>query len=304
MSEVEKYNQEYSAKDAMTDELDGRKKKKKKKLPFAKRLQNMVFDEVSLVGRPANELATVVLHKSGDSEFAGVEEVDTISLNNQVEIDKGEEIIMSENLNEENLSSMLEETPEEVRSYVSKLEDTVTALEATAEEQDSKISELEKAVSEISVEEVEEEDAILKSADPVIQELVAKAQADADSARAMAEAEKEARLSKEFADKAGKFSNLPIEKDALASLLKKVAGTLEDEEFSMLEEMLNGVDATIGKSSLFAEVGSSKESDSNGEIEAIAKGLMTEGVTYEQAYEKALLDNPELYQRYLEGKVS
>jgi predicted phage tail protein len=303
MSEVEKYNQEYSAKDAMTDELDGRKKKKKKKLPFAKRLQNMVFDEVSLVGRPANELATVVLHKSGDSEFAGVEEVDTISLNNQVEIEEGE-IRMSENLNEETLSSMLEETPEEVRSYVSKLEDTVTALEATAEEQDSKISELEKAVSEISVEEVEEEDAILKSADPVIQELVAKAQADADSARAMAEAEKEARLSKEFADKAGKFSNLPIEKDALASLLKKVAGTLEDEEFSMLEEMLNGVDATIGKSSLFAEVGSSKESDSNGEIEAIAKGLMTEGVTYEQAYEKALLDNPELYQRYLEGKVS
>jgi predicted phage tail protein len=303
MSEVEKYNQEYSAKDAMTDELDGRKKKKKKKLPFAKRLQNMVFDEVSLVGRPANELATVVLHKSGDSEFAGVEEVDTISLNNQVEIEEGE-IRMSENLNEETLSSMLEETPEEVRSYVSKLEDTVTALEATAEEQDSKISELEKAVSEISVEEVEEEDAILKSADPVIQELVAKAQADADSARAMAEAEKEARLSKEFSDKAGKFSNLPIEKDALASLLKKVAGTLEDEEFSMLEEMLNGVDATIGKSSLFAEVGSSKESDSNGEIEAIAKGLMTEGVTYEQAYEKALLDNPELYQRYLEGKVS
>jgi len=303
MSEVEKYNQEYSAKDAMTDELDGRKKKKKKKLPFAKRLQNMVFDEVSLVGRPANELATVVLHKSGDSEFAGVEEVDTISLNNQVEIEEGE-IRMSENLNEETLSSMLEETPEEVRSYVSKLEDTVTALEATAEEQDSKISELEKAVSEISVEEVEEEDAILKSADPVIQELVAKAQADADSARAMAEAEKEARLSKEFSDKAGKFSNLPIEKDALASLLKKVAETLEDEEFSMLEEMLNGVDATIGKSSLFAEVGSSKESDSNGEIEAIAKGLMTEGVTYEQAYEKALLDNPELYQRYLEGKVS
>ena len=31
---------------------------------------------------------------------------------------------------------------------------------------------------------------------------------------------------------------------------------------------------------------------------------MSEGVTYEQAYEKALLDNPELYQRYLEGKVS
>ena len=302
MSELKKYNQEYSAKDAMTDEFDGRKKKKKK-LPFAKRLQNMVFDEVSLVGRPANELATVVLHKSGDSKFAGVEEVDTISLNNQVEIEEGE-IRMSENLNEETLSSMLEETPEEVRSYVSKLEDTVAALEATAEEQDSKISELEKAVSEISVEEVEEEDAILKSADPVIQELVAKAQADADSARAMAEAEKEARLSKEFADKAGKFSNLPIEKDALASLLKKVAETLEDGEFAMLEEMLNGVDATIGKSSLFAEVGSSKESDSNGEIEAIAKGLMTEGVTYEQAYEKALLDNPELYQRYLEGKVS
>jgi predicted phage tail protein len=266
-------------------------------------LQNMVFDEVSLVGRPANELATVVLHKSDESQVAGVEEVDTISLNNQVEIE-GEEIRMSENLNEENLSSMLEETPEEIQSYVSKLEDTVTALEATAEEQDSKISELEKAVSEISVEEVEEEDAILKSADPVIQELVAKAQADADEARAVAEAEKEARLSKEFSDKAGTFSNLPMEQEALASLLKKVAETLEDEEFSALETMLNGVDSTIGKSSLFAEVGSSNESDSNGEIEAIAKGLMTEGVTYEQAYEKALLDNPELYQRYLEGKVS
>lgn len=303
MSEVEKYGRGYSAKDAMTDNFDGRKKKKKKKLPFAKRLQNMVFDEVSLVGRPANELATVVLHKSGESQVAGVEEVDTISLNNQVEIE-GEEIRMSENLNEENLSSMLEETPEEIQSYVSKLEDTVTALEATAEEQDSKISELEKAVSEISVEEVEEEDAILKSADPVIQELVAKAQADADEAKAVAEAEKEARLSKEFSDKAGKFSNLPIEKEALASLLKKVAETLEDEEFSALETMLNGVDSTIGKSSLFAEVGSSNESDSNGEIEAIAKSLMTEEITYEQAYEKALLDNPELYQRYLEGKVS
>jgi hypothetical protein len=211
---------------------------------------------------------------------------------------------MSENLNEENLSSMLEETPEEIQSYVSKLEDTVTALEATAEEQDSKISELEKAVSEISVEEVEEEDAILKSADPVIQELVAKAQADADEARAVAEAEKEARLSKEFSDKAGTYNNLPIEKDVLASLLKKVAVTLEDEEFAVLEEMLNGVDATIGKSSLFAEVGSSNDSDNATEIEAIAKSLQAEDMTYEQAYEKALLENPSLYQKYLEGKVS
>ena len=303
MSEVEKYGRGYSAKDDMTDYFYGKKKKKKKKKTYKKRLQNMVFDEVSLVGRPANELATVVLHKSGDSQVAGVEEVDKISLNNQVEIE-GEEIRMSENLNEENLSSMLEETPEEIQSYVSKLEDTVTALEAAAEEQDSRISELEKAAEAESVEEEVEEDAILKSADPVIQELVAKAQADADEARAVAEAEKEARLSKEFSDKAGKFSNLPMEQEALASLLKKVAETLEDEEFSALEEMLNGVDSTIGKSSLFAEVGSSNESNSSGEIEAIAKGLMSEGVTYEQAYEKALLDNPELYQRYLEGKVS
>ena len=113
MSEVEKYNKEYSAKDAMTDPMDGRKKRKKKKLPFAKRLQDMIFDEVSLVGKPANELSQFVLHKSADTEVAGDEEVDTISLSNQVEIE-GEEIRMSENLNEENLSSMLEETPEEI----------------------------------------------------------------------------------------------------------------------------------------------------------------------------------------------
>ena len=263
----------------------------------------MIFDEVSLVGKPANELSQFVLHKSADTEVAGDEEVDKISLSNQVEIE-GEEIRMSENLNEENLSSMLEETPEEIQSYVSKLEDTVTALEATAEEQDGKISELEKAVSEMSVEDVDEEDAILKSADPAIQELVAKAQADADEAMAVAEAEKEARLSKEFSDKAGQFGNLPIEKEALASILKKVAGTLEAEEFSVLEEMLNGADSTIGKSSLFAELGSSKESDSNGEIEALAKSLQGEGLSYEQAYEQALLDNPKLYEKYLEGKVS
>lgn len=303
MSEVEKYNKEYSAKDAMTDPMDGRKKKKKKKLTFAKRLQDMIFDEVSLVGKPANELSQFVLHKSADTEVAGDEGVDKIALSNQVEIE-GEEIRMSENLNEENLSSMLEETPEEIQSYVSKLEDTVTALEATAEEQDGKISELEKAVSEMSVEDVDEEDAILKSADPAIQELVAKAQADADEAMAIAEAEKEARLSKEFSDKAGQFGNLPIEKEALASILKKVAGTLEAEEFSVLEEMLNGADSTIGKSSLFAELGSSKESDSNGEIEALAKSLQGEGLSYEQAYEQALLDNPKLYEKYLEGKVS
>ena len=47
--EVNKYHQDYSAKDAMTDPMDGRKKKKRK-LPFAKKLQNMIFDEVSLVG--------------------------------------------------------------------------------------------------------------------------------------------------------------------------------------------------------------------------------------------------------------
>ena len=303
MSEVEKYGRGYSAKDAMTDNFDGRKKKKKKKLPFAKRLQNMVFDEVSLVGRPANELATVVLHKSGESQVAGVEEVDTISLNNQVEIDKGE-VQMSENFEDENLSSMLEEQPAEVQDYVSKLEDAVMGLTAETEVQEGTISELEKAITESSVEEEEDDVAILKSADPVIQELVAKAQADADEARAVAEAEKEARLSKEFSDKAGTYNNLPIEKDVLASLLKKVAVTLEDEEFAILEEMLNGVDATIGKSSLFAEVGSSNDSDNATEIEAIAKSLQTEDMTYEQAYEKALLENPSLYQKYLEGKVS
>ncbi len=299
--EVNKYHQDYSAKDAMTDPMDGRKKKKRK-LPFAKKLQNMIFDEVSLVGNPANELATIMLHKSAD-EVAGVEEVDTISLNNQVEIDKGE-VQMSENFEDENLSSMLEEQPAEVQDYVSKLEDAVMGLTAETEVQEGTISELEKAITESSVEEEEDDVAILKSADPVIQELVAKAQADADEARAMAEAEKEARLSKEFSDKAGTYNNLPIEKDVLASLLKKVAVTLEDEEFAILEEMLNGVDATIGKSSLFAEVGSSNDSDNATEIEAIAKSLQTEEMTYEQAYEKALLENPSLYQKYLEGKVS
>ena len=194
-------------------------KRKKKKLPFAKRLQDMIFDEVSLVGKPANELSQFVLHKSADTEVAGDEEVDKISLSNQVEIE-GEEIRMSENLNEENLSSMLEETLRDTVICI-KTEDTVTALEATAEEQDGKISELEKAVSEMSVEDVDEEDAILKSADPAIQELVAKAQADADEAMAVAEAEKEARLSKEFSDKVGTIRQLTNRKRSISFYSKE-----------------------------------------------------------------------------------
>lgn len=122
-------------------------------------------------------------------------------------------------------------------------------------------------------------------------------------------AERDARVTKEFQEKAGEFKHLGIAKEELAVVLKDVSQNAP-KAFEKLEPILKALDGKIAKSGILGEIGSSAPAGGNGaapeagqtdaeaKIEQIAKGLVekSEGkLTKAQAIAKAWDQNKNLY---------
>jgi len=172
-----------------------------------------------------------------------------------------------------------------VKEYVEKLED------ALLESRD----ELAKAYAKVEADEVQEDD-ILKSADPAVQQFVEELRKQAEEAQSIAKAEREARLQREFVEKAEAFDNLPTNTEDLGALLKAIHEVVDTETFGKVEELLRTSDELIGKSA-WDEIGSGMSTPGADKIEELAKAHQQEhGGTFEQAYAEVLIANPSLYE--------
>jgi len=201
-----------------------------------------------------------------------------------------EETDMADNVD---TSFDIDSLPDEAKEYVEKLEDMVLNLQEEVEKFDS---------ADDSTDE-SEVDTILKSADPAIRELVEKAMADAAEARETARVERDARLKKDYIEKAAAFENVPLSHEEFGELLKSI-NEAAPELATKVEEVISSLDKQVSGSSTFEELGSHRESDENADQIAKHVALVKTDnpeMTYEQAYDLALQEHPELYDEYIRG---
>lgn len=298
----------------------------------ANRLTDMEFDEVSLVTRPANQLSKVLLFKS-DTESEEempeeeVEVVETEAVEEATEVaeevvekgkgkkmpkmevseddeemmDDEEEEPMTKGKKRQRMRMRKEDEPEEVE-IPSEVFEYIEALESANEEL---MASIEKMQADIDAENAQVEEEIFKSADPRLVEIIKAAEERATAAEAIAKAERDFRLEREFVSKASELDALPVKADEFGLLLKSVADALTEKQYDAIWQVLTAANAGIAKSAMFGEVGkSSAPSDNDGPmniIEKAASRLMNDepNLTKEQAIAKAVAADANLYTQYI-----
>ena len=296
------------------------------------RLTDMEFDEVSLVTRPANQLSKVVLFKSdvSNSEEIVAEEktveVEEVLEQAEESVEKGygmgmkmkkkkempafikEKMKEKEMEKEEMEEEEEEEMPMKKKGKMKKDDDDSVEIPSEVydyiETLESANAELVDAIEKMAKEQQDEQDEILKSADPRLVEIVKGLEERASAAETIAKAERDHRLVQEYIAKASTLSNLPIKAEEFGSVLKNVAEALTEEQFSAIWQVLNAANSNLSKAGLFNEIGKSSTPDNDGplaNIEKVATALRQANplLTREQSIAKAVETDANLYKQYI-----
>ena len=191
-------------------------------------------------------------------------------------------------------------TLESLTAQVAKVTEDLKAQSDRAEAAETKVTELETRLKGDP-----DPDPLAKIKDPVVRELVAKAQAEAAEAKKEAEESRKAvakmaedRQRTEFIAKAGEFKAYG-EADDLGPMLQKISNTLGDTDYEALTKRMRAVQAQVDLSKLLAEVGDAGESgggSAHDKLTAIAKGYVKDGKfkNEAEAYEEAMVRNTDL----------
>lgn len=149
----------------------------------------------------------------------------------------------------------------------------------------------------------------LNSMPEPVREFLRKQAADTEAAQAELRKERDARLDEQAITKSREtFKSIAIAHDTVAPALRRVA-LIDADLAKAVETALTAADAQLHESGLFTETGSvAKSEGGKGAYEAIvskAEELVKAGEfkTVEQAFGKALSDNPELHNAYLAEKA-
>lgn len=147
----------------------------------------------------------------------------------------------------------------------------------------------------------------LEKMDPATQAIVKQLQeentatkAEAREARQMAKELKDEQVLKEYVAKAEELQSLPVQPLKLGPIMKTI-GEAHPAEFEEIFRLLKAADAVIEKSELFREFGKSGPGESSAEAQIYAKAramVAKDGdLTFEEAVEKVMDLEPELYQK-------
>ena len=193
--------------------------------------------------------------------------------------------------------SVMDSASDEVKEFVAK-------LEAERDEAIAKNAEFTKAADGKE----DESDDLMKNADPALVEMIRKADQRAEAAEKIAKAERNQRIEKEFVAKAEDLPHLGEEPETLGAMMRTISEAVDDETYEKLDFLLKAAEAKLNESSLFKELGGSgtgTTGDAYAQLEAIAKSIQERDTldSYEAAFDKAMDERPELYERYLEEQV-
>lgn len=180
--------------------------------------------------------------------------------------------------------------PEDARPYVDQLE--------------KRIAELEQELAKAKGQAAQTDDELLKSLPEPLRKRLEEAERRAKEAEELAKAEREARLQREYIEKARAYSNVGKPED-LAVMLRKAYDI--DEEFGkQLETVLRAANERISQGALFAEVGKGGPGagSAEAEIEAKAVEMVAKGLAKSkaEAVAKVVELYPDLAKRYHEER--
>jgi len=124
----------------------------------------------------------------------------------------------------------------------------------------------------------------------------------AQEAEKIAKAEQETRLVREFVAKAKDYQGLPMEAEEMGKVFKTLSEKAPD-EFGKVEELLKKADAAIAQGNLFREVGKTANGGDGGVYEkltSIAKSKVEKNkdLSFNDAFNEAITENPSLYEQY------
>ena len=182
----------------------------------------------------------------------------------------------------------------EVREYIERVEDV--ALKAEFD-----LSTLQKSLEEGTGDEGSI-DALLKSADPSVVNLVNSLRAEVSKAQETANTEREARVEREFIEKAAGFKDLPVDSGEFGRLLKSINEEVSEETFNATMAFVEKINAALEAANIFGELGSGLVTETGStKLDEVTKSYMAEhpDVSAEEAMVAVLDENPALYDDYM-----
>lgn len=303
---------------------------------MATEISDMVIDEISLVDDPANEQARVVIVKAKKKPSAGYMSKAEESDEDEDDEESEEDLEMlkeaAEELNkrvqrtrsggspEPDAASMaaasLKEYEMDIESLSKALEDAeakLTTLSKRVDEAEGALAEAHEIIKAKDAEidtvrksgasnDDDAEEAFFKSLPAKVRKRLEDSEAIAKAAQAELTAMRDKAETTEAIAKARgyKIGN----PDTVGPLMLRIAkGLTTQADVEVLEAVLKGAGEVTEKSDLFRSMGSDSGSDTDPEsilktkAEEIRKA--NSGMSFEQAYEKAMVLNPSLYQAYI-----
>ena len=261
---------------------------------MATQLKSLKIDRVDLVPEGANSAAFVTLYKGKEGKPMEFEEILEKMKPEHAEILKSklDEVEKARAEAEAKLAEALEKAKESCQKAEEPADEP--ADESEDEEVDKADTKTEGTTS------FDEDETLVKSLPPELQEFVAKMRQQKEAAEEVAKAAIARERHAEAISKAAELKALPVEQDALVSFIEKSDAATVD----MLSAIAKGIESTV-----LTEVGSNDEgsfaksaSDAWGKIEAKAAEIAkSQNISKEKAVGLAVEQNPELYREYLEG---
>lgn len=280
------------------------------------RISKLRVNEVSLVDRPANPIARVILAKRDEEE--GLEKKGTCSYCDKSAVKDGmcaehgkmskaydlsttldvsvDSIVNDETLTKEEQVSALRKTLGQYETHLLALvatEQEITKMADTKKDETVAPAEVLKSLSPEQTKVVE--DLIAKTASGMLDK-IEKAQKEAQAARdEIAKRDREA-LAKSM------VGNTAVKPEDVAKALES-----HDAAKELLKDVLAKYDTAIKAGSVLKEIGSEHGDKATGSEDALNKAIETlqksdSKLSKEQAFAKAIAANPKLYDDYLTGK--
>ena len=278
---------------------------------MAQKLTDMIIDEISIVDDPANEQARVVITKmkaapegqTGSEGLSG--EIDTASADQIKEFQ----------MDMENLAKALEDAEAKLETLEKRTSDAEAALADATEVIKAKEAEIEELQKSYAAKakpkakakadedsETDDEDDVMKSlAEPIRKRLEAFEKRAAEAEATLAKMRDE----KDTADAIAKAKSLNFGKaEEIGPLLMRVTkGLTTAADAELLERLFKAAGEQGKVTHLFKSVGSDVAVDGDPEVLIKAKAgeiqKANNGMTFEQAYAKAMEENPSLYNAYV-----
>jgi len=195
---------------------------------------------------------------------------------------------------EELSEDVVKNLPDEIKQELQELDNEVKKLVKLEK------GKVEKGDKE-GAEGTEGEKPILKGLTPEQREYFEKMMKRVEEAEKLAKQERDARIEREFIEKASKFKYLPINPQEFGKVMKSLYET-NSEQYKEVEKVLQAADKQLEKSKMFDEIGLNQEGDSEAStaLHKKAEEIMKSDskLTREQAFLKAVEQNPELYEQY------